>query len=379
MYHTPEAAMRFHKENERYLINRQPVATVGLVWSQRNTDFYGQNDAAELTDLPYHGFRQAMLKGRIPYVPIHIDRIAHDGGSLKVLILPDIAAMSDAQCAAIREFVKQGGSVIATGVTSLYTGMGDARSDFGLSDLFGAHAVGAPGAERKAAARTIHTYLRLSPELRAKVWGPETGKEPPIAGTRHPALRGFDETDILAFGGVLGALRVESGTTVPLTYIPEFPIYPPETAWMRQPKTTIPGLLIRDRVAFMPADIDRRYGRDELPDHGDLLVNLIRWAAGESIPLEVEGHGLIDCSLYAQRGRLVLHLVNLTAAGSGRAPLDELMEAGPLSIRAWLPQGVSGTRARLLVAGRSAPVEVKDGWSWLETGPVLDHEVVVIE
>jgi hypothetical protein len=29
----------------------------------------------------------------------------------------------------------------------------------------------------------------------------------------------------------------------------------------------------------MPADLDRRFGRDNLPDHGDLLANLVRWAS----------------------------------------------------------------------------------------------------
>ena len=52
---------------------------------------------------------------------------------------------------------------------------------------------------------------------------------------------------------------------------------------MRQPTTDIPGLVLSDtatlRVAYMPADIDRRYAREHLPDHAMLLANVIRWAA----------------------------------------------------------------------------------------------------
>ncbi len=62
----------------------------------------------------------------------------------------------------------------------------------------------------------------------------------------------------------------------------------------------------------MPADIDRRYERQHLPDHGDLLANIVRWAAADAIPIEVRGPGLIDCHLYTQAGRFILHLVNLT-------------------------------------------------------------------
>ena len=55
------------------------------------------------------------------------------------------------------------------------------------------------------------------------------------------------------------------------TYVPAFPIYPPETAWMRVSKTNIPGLILKrtengSRIAFMPADIDRQFGRYNLPD-----------------------------------------------------------------------------------------------------------------
>ena len=57
-----------------------------------------------------------------------------------------------------------------------------------------------------------HTYLRLTPELRSRVDGPHVPGEPAPAGTRHPVLRGFDETDILAFGGTLSALRVDPGS-----------------------------------------------------------------------------------------------------------------------------------------------------------------------
>ena len=55
----------------------------------------------------------------------------------KLLILADAAALSDAQCAAIRAYVDRGGSVLATFATSLYDEQGRRRDDFGLADLFG--------------------------------------------------------------------------------------------------------------------------------------------------------------------------------------------------------------------------------------------------
>jgi len=145
----------------------------------------------------------------------------------------------------------------------------------------------------------------------------------------------------------------------------------------------MPGLVLSDhpkggRVAFLAADLDRRYTRDFLPDHADLLANLVRWAAGDHMPLSVEGRGLVDCHLYQQPGRLILHLVNLTSAGTWRAPIDELIPVGPLQVRVKLPQGALGRSARLLVSAGTVSVAVRQGWVEFEVKSVLDHEVVVI-
>ncbi|HEY1948876.1 MAG TPA: alpha-amylase family protein [Bryobacteraceae bacterium] len=377
MYHTAEPMMRWYAANQRYLINRRPLATVGIVWSQRNTDFYGHDQAALLTDAPYRGFTDSLVRARIPYTPIHIDHVERDGSNFKVLILPNLAAMSDAQCAAVRKFAAAGGSVIATGATSLFTEFGDARSDYGLADLFGAHFSGTAGTEKADAAKTLHTYLRLSPELRGSVYGPEVGDEPHPTGKRHPVLHGFEETDIIPFGGTLVPLKLDNGVIVPLTYIPPFPIYPPETAWMRQPKTDIPGLIINGRNAFLPADMDRRYSRDPLPDYADLLANMVRWAAKGEIPLRLEGHGLFDCNLYTQPGRVIAHIANLTA--TGRMPIDELVPGGPLKLHLQLPKGVHARAVKMLVANTTAAPVISNGWATVNIPTVVGHEVLVLE
>ena len=379
MYRTAEPVMSWYAANQQYLVNRRPLATVGIVWSQRNTDFYGNERAAELVDAPYRGFTQSLVRARIPYVPIHIDNVERDGANLKVLILPNIAAMSDAQCAAVRKFAANGGAVIATGVTSLYNELGDARGDFGLAGLFGAHFAGTPGAEKTATGQTLHTYLRLSPELRAGVPGPHSSDEPKVTGQRHAVLRGFDETDILPFGGTLTALKLDRGVTVPLTFVPPFPVLPPETSWMRQPKTDIPGLVLNGNSAYLPADIDRLYLRNNLPDHAALLANLVRWGAKNDIPLQVEGRGLFDCNLYTQQNRVIAHVINLTA--TGRMPItdDDLIAAGPIKFGVRLPNGVHGRSVKMLVANKTAKPTVANGWVRVEVTSVMDHEVLVFE
>jgi hypothetical protein len=395
MYRTAEPVMRWWQNNQAHLVGRTPVATVGVVWSQRNTDFFGRDEAADRVDAPYTGWMHALVRARIPYLPVHVDDIDQQSGPLRLLILPNVGALSDAQVAAIRRFVKNGGSLVATGNTSLYTEWGDPRPGFALADLFGCQQIGEtprlapsvrpqPGGTPAAFAPSPsgHTYLRLSPELRAQVDGPVAGDEPQPAGERHPVLAGFEETDLLPFGGTLAELRVDPHARVPLTFVPPFPTYPPETAWMRQPRTSIPGLVLSEhdssRIAYVPADVDRRYARERLPDHGRLLANTARWAAGGEFPLSVAGPGLIDCHLYEQPGRMILHLVNLTSEATWRAPLDELIRVGPFTVSVRLTQEGIRPAARLLVSGVRPRAALQRGTVTITIDSIVDHEVVVI-
>jgi hypothetical protein len=384
-YRTAEPVNRWHEANQEYLVNRQPIAGVGLIWSQQNTDYYGRENAEELVELPFRGMASALVRARIPYLPIHADDIEREGPRLSVLVLPNLAAMSESQCAAVRRFVERGGNLIATGQTSLYGPSGEPRIDFALADIFGAHVVASRGRSTHAnrAGETLHTYLRLAPELSGKAYGPKIGNEPRPAAKRHPILDGFDETDILPFGGSLGSVRAAAGATVLATFVPPFPIAPPETSWMRVPRTDIPGLIVpaakQGRIAYMPADLDRRYARDNLPDHGNLLANLIRWAAGDTIPLTVHGPGLVDCHLYRQQKRVILHLVNLTNAGTWRSPVDELIPVGPLRVAVRPIEGLPVSKVKFLVSRRESALTPEKGWAVCQVESLVDHEVLVLE
>jgi hypothetical protein len=152
---------------------------------------------------------------------------------------------------------------------------------------------------------------------------------------------------------------------------------------MRETDSNLPGLVLSERagggrVAYLAADLDRRYLRELMPDHANLLANLVRWASRDSIPLRVEGAGLVDCHLYQQQGQLVLHMVNLTNTATWRAPIDELIPIGPLQVRVKLPQGIVGRIGKLLVSTGSTPVTVNQGWAEFPVKSILDHEVVVL-
>ena len=263
---------------------------------------------------------------------------------------------------AVRRFAERGGALIATGVTSLYTEGGDARPDFALADLFGAQPHrAARTAEPPRVRRT--RYLRLTPEQRG-----------------HAVLAGFDETDILAFGGTLEPLRIDAGATVPLTFIPPFPIYPPETSWMRTPKTDIPGLVLRNAArlrtcpptstAATPATICPITRACSPTWSAGLRGAIFRWPS--------RGAGCWTATSTGSPGGLILHLVNLTNPGTWRAPIDEYFPVGPLDVRVKLPAEVRAQTAQLRVSGGTASVRVENGWAVFRVDTVVDHEVAVL-
>jgi Hypothetical glycosyl hydrolase 6 len=169
-----EPFFRWYADHQQYLVNRQPIATVAVVYSQRNFEWYGRDNANALALAPYDGMVQALIRARIPYLPIHADYIERDADHFSVLVLPNLAAMSTSQVEGVRDFVSKGGSLIATDETSLYDDFGDPRPDFALADVFGVSYTGKRYGPKSPAALQ-HSYLRLSPDVGQDVDGPHHG------------------------------------------------------------------------------------------------------------------------------------------------------------------------------------------------------------
>ena len=395
----------WHRKNEAYLFDRKPVAAVGVVWSEVNNLYFGRDAVRAKVVEPWEGMTAALGHGRIPFVAVHADHIDRDAAGLRVLVLPNLAAMTPEQTASVRRFVARGGALLATGQTSLRDRNGEILGDFALADLFKAHATPEAGVNgvtggpdpgmdggaftarqamrTPAWARARQNYIRLFPELRRRSAGPHVPDEPAVApgASRHPALAGFDRTDLIMFGNDLKGVHAAPDAQV-LAVVAPATSATPEEAWMRVDRTDIPALIVNDtpgqgRVAFLPADLDRLYVRLRNPDHAALLANIVAWLAAAPMPVAVEGPGLWDVNLYKQPGRFVLHLGNLNPA-TWQPPIEEFYPIGPLRVRLQLDADTPGRQARLLVAERDLPVRREGNSLAFEIPSVSMHEVVVV-
>jgi hypothetical protein len=359
-----------------------PMAAVkiALVWSPTSAVLYGREQVQRLSEAPFRGMAKALRDANLPHEVWDESRLGSGLRGVDVLILPEVAVMSEAQAVAVREFVRRGGVLIATGVTSLYDTTGRVRRDYALQDVYGVDIQGAPPARPVSVAR--HDYVRLQPEYAARTPGPHKAGERAEPGARHPILKGFGTTDLLPFGGVLWPQAVAADRTVLMTYVPPFPSSPIDEVYPRAERTDVPGLVVgtfgRGRVAYMPADFDRRYGMDPITDHRILLENLLTWATGPAVPLRVAGPAKLATRLEHCDDGLVLHLVNLTGADNQAGAVRATTPVGPLQVSVALPPGANAASATLLVAGRQAPMRIEGRQAVFELDHVTEHEMVVL-
>ena len=213
----------------------------------------------------------ALLEGRFLFDFVHEDRLQLERiKKYAALILPNTALLSDEQCRQLREYVSQGGSLLATFETSMYNERNERRDDFGLADVFGIHAAGP----------VIGRLGNANPYM-ARIERP------------HPILDGFTDTHWIA--GAEFRVPLKPVDNPVLTVVPGYTAYPPELSYPPVSHTDEPAVVLRERgasrLAYFPGDIEPTMWLSGHTDLSRLLVNTIRWVAGAPISGERRGQG----------------------------------------------------------------------------------------
>jgi hypothetical protein len=351
-----------HYKNEKYLRNTAPMARAGLVFSEQVRNYGGEiwQQGSGDHDL---GMYHALIEDRIPFEMVNSRLLDEEYiKPFKLLILPNIATLSEVQCNQLIKFVKAGGSLLATFETSLYDEEGRKRENFGLGDLFGiSYDQGVEGPMQ-------NSYLRLKPD--------------PSKNRFHPVLKGLE--DAYRTINTVHRVRVkpQSEFPSPVTLIPTYPDLPMEHVYPRIPETDIRELYLREigngRVAYFPGDIDRTFWQLMYLDHGKLLRNTIRWALNEEPIVDVKGPGVIDVTVWRQKESMTVHLVNLTNPMMMKGPFRELIPVDvQVSIRIPLSEKVE--RIHLLVSDRKPVFEIDKDLIKIEVPQVFDHEIIGLD
>jgi hypothetical protein len=355
---------QWHYHNEPYLRNTEPLARVGMVYSEQTESYYGGQKWQQQSNGHELGMYHALIEARIPFEMVN-DRLldAEHLKPFKLLVLPNIAALSDAQCRQLRDYVAGGGSLVATFETSLYDQEGKRRQDFGLADLFGV------SYNDRVEGPMKNSYLRL--------------KSDPKTGHFHPVLNGLEDAYRIINGIWRLDVKPNADFPSPVTLIPSYPDLPMEHVYPRKPETDIREVYLREqgysRIAYIPWDIDRTFWQIMNVDHGRLLRNIVNWATNEEPPVRITGPGVLDVTVWRQKRSMTVHLVNLTNPMMMKGPFREFIPIGEQKLLIKTPPDVKVGKIHLLVANQSPNYEINGDIVSLAVPSVLDHEVVALD
>jgi hypothetical protein len=359
---TVDKIYQVHYRNEKYLRNIEPIARVGLVFSEQMRN-YGKEPWQQRAGDHSQGMYHALIESRIPFEMVN-DRLLDQAHMkpFKLLILPNIALLSDKQCSELAGFVKAGGSILATFETSLCDENGNRRPDFGLKDLFGI------SYDNKVEGPMQNSYLRLH--------------EDPVTKMFHPVLKDLEKAYRII--NTIHRVKVVPATDfpAPVTLIPTYPDLPMEHVYPRSVDTGIRDLYLREtgkgRVAYFPGDIDRTFWQILSVDHGILLRNTIKWALNEEPLVSVTGPGVIDVTLWRQKSSMTVFLVNLTNPMMMKGPLREFIPIN-VEVSVKVPSGIRVRNVSLLVRDQLSKYALKDEMITLSIPQIEDYEIIGID
>ncbi|MEZ0243731.1 MAG: alpha-amylase family protein [Sphingomonas sp.] len=352
--------------NDKHFHNVRSIANVALVVSQRSNRLYQAPPGTDPLDA-LQGMYQLLTEARIPFdVIMETDLRAERLAKYRLLVLPNVALMSDAEAEGVRAFAAKGGSVLSTFETGLYDESGAVRAEFALASVFGM---------RRAGKR--ESYGRGA-----------TGSRPPFPGsaavqrieTRHPILAGFEEANWIQGSSCRVPITVD-GKPV-LTHVAQYPWYPTEGVYSREPRTPFATVAVREadggRHVYFAGDVEAGYWRSGAADQGDLILNALRWQLGDSAPIRIESDGLIETYGWETEAGYALHLVNHTHPGFRATASRGPVPLAAQRVRMTLADG-RPVKAMLLRGGKAIPVKQQGSAVEFTLPALTDYEVVVLE
>lgn len=324
-------AYKYLENNESLIRNLQPVRDVALYYSKSSAQILGDEEFS----YPIRGMIRMLEEAHFQFGFISdYDLSAKDLGKLKVLILPNVVNISHEHANLIRDWVSNGGKLMATYETSLYDESGNRLEDFRLADLFGVHFTG------EIANTDIDCYQKII--------------------TRNALSAGFQKTTLIHNGDRTLLCVPEENTVVVTGYLPKINNQPPENAfpdnWNSHDPIAVRNSYGKGEVIYFanqPGRLNLTVGH---PDYHQLLSNAVNVLLGDRVSLTTNAPASVHVYLNQDRqhlNRFQLTLVN-TTAGPDR-PIRNLVPVRDIEIR--VPGGVSNILKDLY---GGSEVQIKD-------------------
>ncbi|MDB5902488.1 MAG: hypothetical protein JWM26_1366, partial [Betaproteobacteria bacterium] len=352
---------------ERYFAGAVSGARVAIVFSRHTQDNYGGAKPHERYLDFIRGWYCALSEAHIPFDVIS-DKVlsAQRLSAYRVIVLSNLACVSDETAATIEAFAAAGGGVVAS-------------FDAGTRDLDGNE--------------------RVEPVFHGIVGGRRTGRREGLKSSYakiedpdDPLLLGLGDTDLIPNEGALVEIRPDRGRAVPLTLIP--PVIAHSGATISIPEysainetTDIPvairGEHGKGRVVYFCNAMESLFYRYGFPDLGRVLANAVQWTLAEAPVLEVDAPDYVEATLMVQPGRKLVHLVVFAVGkpvNTGWRHIGRnLIPATNVTVRIALADGESVREVRLASSESPLPLQGTNGSAEVVVPRVADHEIVIFE
>jgi len=309
-------AYEFVKENEKLLEQHVPVANVGIYYSRATRISYRkESEEGDQFGVDIRGVETVLMENHIPHDFILDNLISKERlQKYNVIFLPNVRCMSEREIDLLKDYVNNGGNLIATYATSLYNSDGRERPDFGLSELFGVHYAG----KKENTRRDNYQY---------------------ILNKTHPVVAPDSvQTELLFNAGFTALCKPTTAAKVICTWVPTIQNQPPDKSWVEKFSTEYPTVVENNygkgKVMYFANQPDVLSYLAGHPDPRNLLLRSVRYLAGSSIPLECNAPSSVNIGLtksLIKPGQYILSLVN-TTSGPVR-PIRELIPVYDISIK----------------------------------------------
>lgn len=146
---------RFIKENPDPFISTGSMARIALLWPQESGNYYS-GSSVPLTDFTkemkpvkagnlaeeFYGFYDGLARNHFPFDVIDEVSLENDLSKYDLIVLPNAACLSRERAGKLADYVNNGGNIISSFETSLYSETGKKLDDFRLKEVFGTDSSG---------------------------------------------------------------------------------------------------------------------------------------------------------------------------------------------------------------------------------------------
>lgn len=309
-----------------WLTHKRPERYAALVMSDNTRNFYGRSAGAveERYLASVFGTFRAAVEEHIPTAVINDWNLnADDLSGYRVLILPNTACLDEIQAAAIEDFVRAGGGLVASLDVSLFDEFGNPREDFLLKKVLGVTYRGLPAAGGGEEAIDVNFAKSIGPDYWEKRKSVFDFQQDPASILNQGKMKTYVGEDSVTFKGP--AVRV--ATADPAAR---------QIATLRAKGVAdaapFPGVVTstvgKGRVVYFAAGLDAGYYLYAYPYQRLALKNAIDWAAAAPTPVVVEAPMCVHATLMRQDKdgqRLVVHLFNdINTTAHHALPADDV-------------------------------------------------------